>query len=157
MPVVRILFIISGVFWLVIGLLSAILVDRNVGPSMVMLSPTSDAQLFGSPSQHVLADRSDAFLVRYALVRWIAGFLVGAGVLVTGLAWYGLRPPQTWALATLSVAGLVVIPYWWISLGQYRQAGIEVTLGDVPPFMWFPAILMTIGSALGWVETLSRS
>lgn len=157
MATARVLFIISGVFWLIIGALSGILVDRNVGSQMVLLSPSTDAQLFGAPAQQVLADSSGVFLARYALIRWVAGFLVGSGVLVIGLAWFGLRGDEIWALAVLTVAGLAVIPYWWISLGQYRAAGIRVGLGDIPPFMWVPAILMTVGALLGWIASITQT
>lgn len=118
----RLLFLISGAFWLIIGVLSALLLDRNIGQPMVFASPSADAQLFGARPEQVMKENTALFLLRYAAMRTIAGLLVGAGLLVVGLAWFGLKRPEIWALGILTVAGMAVIPYWWISFGQYRRA-----------------------------------
>ncbi|MDX1449828.1 MAG: hypothetical protein R3246_12285, partial [Acidimicrobiia bacterium] len=39
-----------------------------------------------------------------------------------------------------------------VALAPYRSAGVRLTLGDIPPFMWVPAIAMPAASVLGWVD-----
>lgn len=49
-----------------------------------------------------------------------AGFIIATGIAVTGLAWYGVRRGQLWALITAvasPVAGLVIaLPMHWMDL-----------------------------------------
>jgi hypothetical protein len=151
----RILFTGVGVFWLLIGVLTAVLTDRGIGPPMVFLSERTDTALFGGPPDEILDSIPELRKFRHTAVRGaLAGFLVAAGLLTAGVAWYGLEEPQTWVLALLTFVGLAVIPYWWIALAPYRNAGIRVSLADVPPFMWVPAMVMPIASVLGWISHL---
>jgi hypothetical protein len=151
----RALFSISGVLWLVIGVLAGVLVDRGVGPPMVFISERTDTALFGGPPEEILDSVPELRTFRLIVVRGaLAGFLVASGLLTAAVAWFGLREGQTWALGLLTVVGVAVLPYWWMALVPYREAGISLTLGDIPPFMWVPAILMPVAGALGWIGYL---
>lgn len=150
----RALFVGVGVFWLLIGVLAALLSDKGVGPPMIFISERTDTALYGGPPAEILASNPELAMFRYAVVRVIAGVLVAAGLLTAGIAWYGLREPRGWALAALTLVGLAVLPFWWISLAPFRDEGIRLTLGDIPPFMWAPAIAMPVASALGWIGYL---
>jgi hypothetical protein len=47
-----------------------------------------------------------------------------------------------------------VLPFWWVSLAPYRDANVPLRVGDIPPFMWVPAIMMPVASLLAWIEHL---
>ena len=85
------------------------------------------------------------------LLTVIAGFLLLAGVLFLFVAWFGLRQGQTWALVSLSVAGILALVFWALSLLPYFRSGIPVTIEDLPPFMWIPALLILPAIILGWI------
>ncbi len=152
--IARILFAATGFFWLLIGILTGLLQDRGVGPTFVFVSERTDTILYQGPPQEILDSNDGLTTFRYTAIRVIAGLLVAAGAMTAGLAWYGLRDPQTWVLAILTVVGMAVLPYWWISLAPYRDAGIPLRLTDIPPLMWAPAITMPLASVLGWIDHL---
>jgi hypothetical protein len=56
--------------------------------------------------------------------------LAAAGILVIAIALFALRAGQGWALAALTLAGLVVLPFWLLVFRPYAAAGIAVGLGD---------------------------
>lgn len=156
LEIARFLFAGAGVFWFVIGVLAAILTDRGIGPPMVFISERTDTALYGAPPDQVLDDIPQLRLLRHTTVKGtLSGFLVGAGLLTASVAWFGLDQPQNWALVTLTIVGFAVLPYWWVALAPYRDAGIDLTLGDVPPFMWVPAILMPVASLLAWIDRMA--
>ena len=150
----RILFLISAGVWLVIGLLTPVMSDSAIGKRTLFGSPSTDTALYGSPPEELLASNPQLATLRHVTLRAVAGLLVAAGLLTAGIAWFGLRGGDTWALGLLTVAGLAVIPYWWIVFGPYRQAGIKLGLLDLPPFMWVPGVLMPVASILGWFAYL---
>lgn len=146
----RIIFGLVGLFLLLIGVLTAILTDRGIGPSIVFVSPRTDQALFGAAPEEVLSSNPDLVTFRFVVLRTLAGLLVATGLLTAGVAWFGMSDGGPWALTLLTVVGLAVIPFWWIALGPYREAGIRLGLGDIPPFMWVPALVMPAASLLGW-------
>lgn len=151
----RYLFAAVGGFWLLIGVLTAILTDRNIGPPMIFVSQRTDTALYGGPPQQILDEMPELRILRHTTVKGaLAGFLVASGLLTVAVAWFGLREPEVWALTTLTIVGFAVLPYWWIALGPYRNSGINLALGDIPPFMWVPAIIMPAASILGWLNYL---
>lgn len=121
---------------------------------MVFVSERTDTALYGAPPGQILESNAHLVLLRTTLFRVLAGLLVVGGLLIGALAWFGLAEPKAWVLATLTVVGLIGIPYWWMSLAPYRDAGIGLTLGDIPPLMWVPSILMPIASILVWLDYL---
>jgi len=150
----RILFLIGGGMWLLIGLLTPPLLDRNVGPPILFVSERTDTALFGADPREIRAVNPDLTTLRGIILRALAGLLVASGTLTLGVAWFGMREPETWALTLLTIVGLVVLPYWWVALEPYRAAGVGLRLSDIPPFMWVPAIVMPVAAALGWVDRL---
>jgi hypothetical protein len=85
------------------------------------------------------------------LLQVIGGLLLSAGVLILGISWFALRAGQSWALAVLSVAGLVVLPIWVIVFRPYISSGASPGLADLPPFMWIPAAVLLPAIALSWI------
>jgi len=150
-PTSRILFVIAGGLWLVIGLLAPFIMDTAAGKRTLFGSPTTDKALYGAPPEELLVSNLQLATFRQVILLAIAGLLVSTGLLTGAVAWFGLREPEAWALGLLTVVGLVVLPYWWIAFAPYREAGIRLRVLDLPPFMWIPAILMPLASVLGWV------
>lgn len=151
----RLLFVGVGVFWLLIGVLAAILTDRGIGPPIIFVSERTDAALYGGPPDQVLDNIPELRILRHTTVKGtLSGCLVAVGLLTAALAWFGLSEPETWVLTTLTIVGVAVIPYWMVALAPYRNAGIGITLADIPPFMWVPAFVMPAASVLGWIGYL---
>ncbi len=155
MTAAQILFAAVGIFWLLIGVLAALLTDRDIGMPMIFISERTDTALYGGHPHDVLERIPELRILRHTTVKGaLSGALVASGLLTAGLAWFGLERPEAWVLGLLTIVGVGVIPYWWVSLAPYRNAGITLTLGDIPPFMWVPAIVMPVASLLGWVDYL---
>jgi hypothetical protein len=151
----RALFLVVGALWLVIGVLTPLLLGR-IGPELVFVSTRADTEFFGAHPRQVLDGNPQMAVLRVVVLRTLAGMLVASGVLVLALAWFGLAGSDRWALGALTVVGLAVLPFWWVALAPYRAAGVRLGLGDIPPLMWVPAILMPVASALGWLGVVSR-
>lgn len=65
------------------------------------------------------------------------------GVFQLGVAWFGLRQGQTWALWVLALACLAQL-VGWIAYGvQTRDWGA--------PLFWLDAIIILPATALGWI------
>lgn len=156
MVTARILFAITGVFWLLIGVLAGPLDGRGIGPTFIFISPRTDAALYGGPPDEILNSNSSLTIFRYTAIRVMGGLLMTTGLLTASLAWYGLREPRIWVLTILTIVGLGVIPFWWVSLTPYRDAGIKLALVDIPPFMWVAAVTMPVASILGWIDQLQH-
>jgi len=152
MDAARWLFTGVGAFWFLIGVLAAVLTGRGIGPPMIFVSERTDTALFGGPPDEVLESIPELGTLRNIAVKGVvSGLLVATGLLTATVAWFGLREPEVWALALLTIVGVAVIPYWWIALAPYREAEIALSLADIPPFMWLPAIVMPVASLLGWI------
>lgn len=150
----RILFLVAGGMWLVIGLLTPVMFDSAMGRRTLFGSPSSDAVLYGLPPEELLVSNPQLATLRRVTLPAVAGLMVAAGLLTLSVAWFGLKESGSWALTLLTVVGLAVLPCWWIVFGPYRQAGIKLGLFDLPPFMWVPGILMPVASVLGWIPHL---
>ena len=81
----------------------------------------------------------------------LAGMLVFSGCIEIGIAWFGLRSGQTWALLTLAIAGIAQIPFWYFVFKPYLNASIHLGLSDIPPFIWIPGVLLLPAIILGWI------
>lgn len=153
----RYLFLASGAFWLLIGILTPLVLDREIDKrGGLFVSSTADAALFGDTPEAIRESNPALTTLRGMLLRTIAGLLVAAGSMVIAVSWFGLKPATSWALGALTFVGIVVIPYWWITFRPYRAAGVAMSLLDIPPFMWAPAFLMPLAAALGWIAYSSN-
>jgi hypothetical protein len=146
------LFLLSGLLYVLIGTLAPPLL-RNTDPArtqILIISNRTDTQLFGrSPAELTSSDPVVAQL-RAILLDIMSGLLCVAGLFQLAITWFGLRQGQVWALVVLAIGGLVALPFWFLALRPYLQEGIPLTLGDIPPFMWVPAVLLLPAIVLGW-------
>ena len=77
-----------------------------------------------------------------------AAFIIATGIAVAGLAWYGVRAGQVWALVTAGVAPVVALgmalPMHWLDLFGHDWV---THLG--------PIYLATIVFVVGWVRSVN--
>lgn len=144
------LFLFYGAFYIFIGALTPVMMNSEIGRQVTVSSAQKDSALLGGPLPELLKASPALAKLRTMLLNMIGGLLVVAGILVMAVAWFGLRPGQIWALATLTIAGVVVLPFWWLVFRPFAHAGIGVGL-DLPPFMLVPGLLLLPAALLGWV------
>jgi len=89
--------------------------------------------------------------LRKIMLPMLAAMLVVSGLSIISIAWFGLRSGHVWAIIVLAIAGIVVLPFWWLVFKPYFEAGIKITLADAPPFIWVPAMLYLPAIIFGWI------
>lgn len=143
-------FLVIGVLWIVVGVLSVPLHKRS-SPDYLFVSRSADTSFFEADPATLAPPGSPLAKFRTMLIHVLAGFLVLGGTLVILIAWIPLRQGQAWALATL-VGGIVPgIAFWALALLPYVRSGVRLGLGDIPPLMWVPAVLILPAAVLGWI------
>ncbi|MGB2868872.1 MAG: hypothetical protein WBD36_10500 [Bacteroidota bacterium] len=145
------LFLISGVLHLLIGALTPVLIDSEFARKVLFISNRTDTALFGIEPSALLRKNSELSKLRTLLSGVMGGWLAVIGIFTLSVAWFGLRQHQPWALITLGVAGLIMLPFWYITFRPYLHAGITFTLSDLPPVFWIPAVTLIPAVLLGWL------
>lgn len=143
-----ILFLLVGVLFLVIGVLTPFMLKAEGG--LAVTERTDSAYFGGSPNDLLAADPALGKL-RDILMTWISGCFVAMGMMFLAVTWFGLREGRAWSLATLAIAVVSAVVLWAISLLPYPRAGVRFTLGDLPPFIWVPAVAVLPATILGWI------
>ena len=145
------LFLLFGVLHVGIGVLAPLLTRSAAEPPPVYLlfSERSDTALFGAPPAQIAREHRALGLLRWLLLCWLAAVLFAFGVLQLAVAWFALRPGQTWALWALTVANLATLPYWAGMIRVYVRHGAPLGMGDLPPLFLYLA-LVPVAAVLGW-------
>lgn len=151
------MFLLSGALYALIGVLTPVMMDTDLGRQLLMMSPRTDALLFGAEPSAILDSNPEMVQLREVMAGFVGGILVAIGVLIATVAWFGLRARQPWALIALSATGLLVLPFWYLSFRPYLAAGIAFGLSDLPPIFWIPAGLLLPAAILGAVGLRGRS
>jgi hypothetical protein len=146
-----VLFLLCSGLYILIGVLTPLLLNKGVGPEMLIVSTRPDTIVFGRSPSEILRDDPALFQLRTILIIIMGGLLFVSGCFQLTITWFGLRQGQPWALVALAIGGLAVLPFWYIALQPYFQQGVNLTLFDVPPFMWVPAALLLPAVVLGWI------
>jgi len=146
-----VLFLVYGAVYVLIGVLALFLHDRGFGPEMLIISPRTDSIVFGKAPEDLLQDDPALAKLRSIVVVIMAGLLFVAGCFQLTITWFGLRQGQSWALVALALGGFAVLPFWYVALRPYFHPSVHLTLGDMPPFMWFPAMLLLPAFVLGGI------
>ncbi len=144
------LFMIYGAFYVLIGALTPVMMNTQIGQQVTFSSSKKDSVLLGGPLTELLQTSPALAKIRRMLLNVIGGLLVAAGILVMTVTWFGLKQAQVWALVALALAGVVVLPFWWLVFRPFAEAGIAVGL-DLPPFMLLPGILLAPATVFGWI------
>ncbi len=144
-------FLLSGVVHLLIGILTPIFVNSKFGRSAIFISQQTDRQLFGAAPSELLDRNKELAMFRTLFLTNAGGSLVIIGIFIISLTWFGLRQHQVWAFATLTLTGLLVLPYWFLIFKPYLKAGISIQFVDLPPIFWIPTLLLLPGMIFGWL------
>lgn len=143
-------FLVIGALWILVGILSVPL-HKKANPDYLFVSRPADTSFFGADPSGLAPPGSPLAKFRTMLITVLAGFLVLGGTLVVSIALVPLRQGQTWALAAL-VGGVVPgIAFWGLALLPYVRSGVSLGIGDIPPLMWVPAVLILPATILGWI------
>lgn len=145
------LFLLSGVLHLLIGLLTPLMMDSGFARQVLFISNRTDATLFGTEPSQLLQRNPELAKMRTVLKGVFGGWLVVIGVLTLTVAWFGLRQHQMWSLITLGACGLLMLPFWYITFRPYLQAGIPMGFADLPPIFWIPGVTLIPAIVLGWL------
>ncbi len=137
-----VLFLVIAALWIAIGVLSMVLINRWSGVRYLFVSYSADLAYFGQAPEQLLNEDPALSKLRTMLLRVMAGFLVMTGILFGAVAWFALRQAQLWALYVLGISVIPAISFWALALAPYVREGVRLTLGDIPPFMWVPALLL---------------
>ncbi|HKY84932.1 MAG TPA: hypothetical protein VJ160_08925 [Anaerolineales bacterium] len=146
-----VLFLLLGAFHILIGILTPVFVRADRITSNILLTSTRpDTALLGASPEDLIAKDRPLGLVRVVTVNWLAGYMIGFGILQVMVSWVGLRAGQSWALWSLTAAGFAMVPAIWMSLRPFAQAGTMPGLGEMPPFITF-LVVVPIAAVLGWI------
>ena len=145
-----ILFLIFGVMNVLVGILVPVFVRPDSTSNGLFTSTRPDTALFGAAPEVLIAQDRPLGMLRLLLLIWMGGQMLGFGLLQLALAWFGLRAGQAWALWSLTVADLSMVPFWWLILARYARAGAMPGLGELPPLVTY-LLLIPIAAILGWI------
>lgn len=147
------LFLGWGVFNVFIGVVATIITGASSGlvSNILVLSPRTDAAMFGGDPRDLVRDFPALFALQRVLLTWLSALLVAFGLLVIAVAWFGLRNGESWALAVLSACWLVVLAGFALLFKRYIDAGVSLSLGDLPPLFHYPVFLVTPAILLCWI------
>ncbi len=146
------LFLFYGVMNIVIGILIPIanrLSDSELPGGILFMSARSDEALFGRSASDLVKHDTALATLRQLNYAWMAGLFVSFGILQLGLTWFGLRSGNRWALWTLTVGDLAMLPYWALIFQPYLRAGTPLGLQDIPPLFLYLAIIV-VAAIVGW-------
>jgi len=146
-----VLFILQGILYLLIGVAGPIGIDSGPGRRILIMSNRTDTVVFGDTPETLRQTNPQLITFRSITFTMFSGMLTAAGILLVSVVWFGLRQGHRWALVVLALVNIALLPYWWLILRFYWQAGASPTLGDLPPFMWIPAALLLPAVILGWI------
>ncbi len=146
-----VLFLLFGLMNVVVGILAPFFVRPDRLTSSILFTATRpDTALFGATPEALIAQDRPLGMLRYLLLVWMGGLILGFGLLQLAIAWFGLRNGQTWALWSLTIADLSMVPFWWLILARYAQAGAMPGIGDLPPIVTY-LLVIPIAALLGWI------
>lgn len=143
-------FLAIDTLWVLVGVLSVPL-HKKVNPDYLFASRPADTAFFGAEPSVLAPPGSALAKFRSMLITVLAGFLALAGILIIFIALIPLRQGQTWALAALVAALLPGIAFWGLAMVPYIRSGVPLGIGDIPPLMWVPAVLVVPATLLGWI------
>ena len=147
------LFLGWGAFNAVIGVVATIINVASSGlvANFLVLSPRTDAAMFGGDPRDLVREFPALFALQRLLLSWLSALLVAFGLLVIAVTWFGLRRGEPWALAVLTVCWLVTLVGFGLLFRRYIDAGVSLTLGDLPPLFHYAAFLVTPAILLSWI------
>lgn len=145
------LFLGWGLINVVIGLLAPILGRGPLVADILVLSPRTDAAMFGGDPNALVREFPPLLALQRVLLVWLGVTLAAFGLLVIAVTWFGLRGSEPWALPVLAACWLLVLAGFAVLFKRYVDAGVTLSLSDLPPLFHYPAFLVTPAIVLSWI------
>ena len=145
------LFLGWGLINLVIGFLAPILGRGPLVADFLVLSPRTDAAMFGGDPNALVRDFPPLLALQRVLLIWLGATLAAMGLLIIAVTWFGLRRGEPWALPVLAACWVVVLAGFGLLFKRYLDSGVSLSLADLPPLFHYPAFLVTPAIILSWV------
>jgi hypothetical protein len=114
------------------------------------LSDKADVVRFEAPPSELMERSPVLKQYRDTMLTMLTGFFGPIGVLILGVAWFGLRRGETWALPVLCVAWLAAMPGHLMLLLPYIRVDAPILM-SLPPYWTFPSGLTVAGLVTGWL------
>jgi hypothetical protein len=143
-------FLVIGALWIFVGVLSVPL-HKKANPEYLFVSTPADTAYYGADPSNLAPPGSALAKLRSMLITVLAGFLTLAGTLVIFIALVPLRQGHSWALVALVTAIVPALVLWGFALLPYVHSGVPLRIGDIPPLMWVPTVLILPATVLGWI------
>jgi hypothetical protein len=121
------------------------------GVGVALFLASAAFQAYGSSPADIMAREPAVRGYRDSMWFIVAGLLVAVGILQGTVTWFGLRNGAPWALPVLVLVGVALVAYWVLALWPYVRANAPLTLGDLPPFIWVPALLLVPATVCSWL------
>jgi len=115
----------------------------------LVLTNEADLAMLGSFAEAAQRDvRVGAFLVSF--MDTMCAFMMAFALLQVALVWFALRAGQRWALFTVTLSDLAIIPYYVAIAQTYARFGVSGT-DDFMRWLWTLTALILAASVLGWL------
>ena len=148
------LFIGVGLVYIIISSTGIFLLHRygSVGPQgngQFFLGSRADAVWFGKPAAEVVSENPKVGRLVLIFMDIITGFMFGFGILIVGIAWFGLRAGHTWALRVMVIVNVTMLATYWllVILPFMREFGFGYS-EIFHPYAAFPTVVVPIATVL---------
>jgi hypothetical protein len=147
-----ILFSLYGLLSLVVGVVIPLILRKatDLPGNILFLSQRTDTTLFGRVPSELIAEDSVLATLRFLMINWLGGLWLCFGIFQLALTWFGLRAGQVWALVTLTLADLLLIPYFVRIIRVYTGRGVHPNMVELPP-LFSLQVIVPIAAILGWI------
>jgi hypothetical protein len=127
------------------------IIQHTSTPPAVLTSPRTDTMVFGQPPAVVYQNNPALYTAETSDTDWRDGMALCLGIGVMALAWFGLRRGERWALWTLTLIGLGMLPYAILYMQPVLRVGAPWGLLDPPPLLTFQALVVPVAVLLAWI------
>jgi hypothetical protein len=144
------LFLLYGAVLLAIGIQWSVFIHTSTQPAL-LTSVRTDTAVFGQPPAVLRQNDPTLSTVETAQEDWRDGMFFCFGIGVMAIAWFGLRRGERWALWTLTLVGLGMLPYAVLYMQPVLRTGAPWGLLDLPPLLTFQALVVPVAVLLAWI------
>ena len=107
--------------------------------------------MLGGDPQALVREFPPLLALQRVLFVWLGFTLAALGLMVIVVAYFGLRGGEPWALPVLATCWVLVMVGFAVVFKRYTDAGVTLSLGDLPPLFHYPAFLVTPAIVLSWI------
>lgn len=152
------LFLFCGAIYFLMAVVGAVISHRYGVTGMpgiegqFIFSAKADEIWFGWPPAEVVTENPRVGQLLLVFLDFMMGFMLAIGIVMMGIAWFGLRQGQIWAL-WITVAGYAgfLAYYWLLAVVPFmREFGFRY-MEIWHPFALIPTVLVPIAAVLAWI------